>query len=98
MKEILLDFEEFMQRGNSCSERCPVHYSFQREDWLPFASITFRIQFLEELTERIIVFEKHTVVPSFEEEKLKTFRDSCMLDAQNAGATPGYFEDGGEGQ
>lgn len=98
MKEILLDFEEFMQRRNSCSERFPVHYSFQREDRLPFTSITFRIQFLEELTERIIIFEKHTVVSSFEEEKLKAFRDSCMLDAQNAGATPGYFEDGGDGQ
>lgn len=98
MKEILLNFDEFMQRINSCSERFPAHYSFRREDRLPFTSITFRIQFLEELTERIIVFEKHTVVPSFEEEKLKAFRDSCILDAQNAGATPGYFEDGGDDQ
>ncbi|MCL5438344.1 MAG: hypothetical protein M1148_04010 [Candidatus Thermoplasmatota archaeon] len=98
MKEVLLNFEEFMDRRNSCSERFPVHYSFRREDWFPFTSITFRVQFLEELTERIIIFEKHTVVPSFEEDKIKAFRDTCMVDAQNAGATPGYFEDGGDGQ
>ena len=98
MKEVLLNFEEFLDRRNSCSERLPAHYSFQREDRLPFTSITFRLQFLEELTERIIIFEKHIVVPSFEEENLKAFRDECMRDAEKAGATPGYFEDGVEAQ
>ena len=98
MKEVLLNFEEFMDRRNSCSERFPVHYSFRREDWFPFTSITFTVQFLEELTERIIIFEKHIVAPSFEEEKLKAFRDECMRDAEKAGSTPGYFEDGVEAQ
>ena len=90
MKEVLFDFEEFMDRIDG--SRSNVHAAYTRKDSNVFVSYTFRLSFLE-TPSLVIVYENGMTAAVYEDEKINTFRKECGELADRSGATPGYYED-----
>lgn len=89
MKEILLSFEEFLNR---LPYGVRVHSSSRREESQVAISWTFRLSFPES-SNHIVVFEKNASFLIFEDDKFRAFGEECRALAERVSATPGYYED-----
>ncbi|MCL5786071.1 MAG: hypothetical protein M1151_05345 [Candidatus Thermoplasmatota archaeon] len=58
-----------------------------------FASFEFRM-YCPESENNLLVFEKTLGCLSYEEDKIRAFRDECRGPSEKLLATPGYFEEG----
>lgn len=90
MKEVLFDFEEFMDRLDG--SRSKVHSAYNRKDANVYVSYTFRISFLE-TPSLVVVYEKTLTTAVYEDEKISAFKEECGELAKRANATPGYYEE-----
>ena len=90
MKEVLFDFEEFMDRLEG--SRSKVHSAYSRKDTNVYVSYTFRIAFLEAPT-LVVVYEKTLTTAVYEDDKIAAFQKECRELARKANATPGYYEE-----
>ena len=90
MKEVLFDFEEFMDRLDG--SRSKVHSAYSRKDTSVYVSYTFRISFLE-TPSMVVVYEKTMTTVVYEDDKIAAFRKECGELAKRANATPGYYEE-----
>ena len=90
MKEVLFDFEEFMDRLEG--SRSKVHSAYTRKDASLYVSYTFRISFLEAPT-LVVVYEKTMTAVVYEDDKIAAFQKECGELAERANATPGYYEE-----
>ena len=90
MKEVLFDFEEFMDRLEGT--RSKVHSAYGRKDTSVYVSYTFRIAFIEAPT-LVVVYEKTLTTEVYEDEKISAFKEECRELARKANATPGYYEE-----
>jgi hypothetical protein len=96
MKEILFEFEEFKDRIAKLQEP-RVHSAYRRKDDRDglFAFFEFRM-YCPESENSLLVFEKTLSCVSYEEDKIKAFRDECRGLSEKLLATPGYFEEGAQ--
>lgn len=90
MKEVLLDFDEFMDRLDG--SRSKPHAGYSRKDSDLWVSITFRISFFESPS-LVVVYEKTMTSVVYEDDKIAAFQKECRGLSEKAGATPGYYED-----
>ena len=90
MKEVLFDFEEFMDRLDG--SRSKVHSAYSRKDTNVYVSYTFRISFLE-APALVVVYEKTLTAVVYEDDKIAAFQKECRELAERANATPGYYEE-----
>lgn len=90
MKEVLFDFEEFMDRIDG--PRSNVHAAYTRKDSNVFVSYTFRLSFLA-TPSLVVVYEKSLPAAMYGDEEITAFKEECRELAEKAGATPGYYED-----
>jgi hypothetical protein len=90
MKEVLFDFEEFMDRLDG--SRSKVHSAYTRKDSSVYVSYTFRISFLEAPT-LVVVYEKTLTAVVYEDDKIAAFQKECRELSKRANATPGYYEE-----
>ena len=90
MKEVLFDFEEFMDRLDVSGSK--VHSAHSRRDTNVYASYTFRISFLETQS-LVVVYEKTLTTEVYEDEKISAFKEECRELSKRANATPGYYEE-----
>ena len=90
MKEVLFDFEEFMDRLDG--SRSKVHSAYNRKDANVYVSYTFRISFLE-TPSLVVVYEKTLTTAVYEDDKIAAFQKECGHLVKRANATPGYYEE-----
>ena len=90
MKEVLFDFEEFMDRLDG--SRSKAHSAYTRKDTSVYVSYTFRISFLE-APSLVVVYEKTMTTEVYEDDKIETFQKECGELARKVNATPGYYEE-----
>ena len=90
MKEVLFDFEEFMDRLDG--SRSKVHSAYSRKDTNVYVSYTFRISFLE-TPSLVVVYEKTMTTAVYEDDKIEAFQKECRELSKRANATPGYYEE-----
>ena len=90
MKEVLFDFEEFMDRLDGSWSK--VHSAYSRKDTNVYVSYTFRISFLE-APALVVVYEKTMTTAVYEDEKISAFKEECRELSKRANATPGYYEE-----
>ena len=90
MKEVLFDFEEFMDRLDGSRSR--VHSAYSRKDTSVYVSYTFRISFLE-APSLVVVYEKTMTTAVYEDDKIAAFQKECRELSKRANATPGYYEE-----
>ena len=90
MKEVLFDFEEFMDRLDG--SRSKVHSAYSRKDANVYVSYAFRISFLE-APSLVVVYEKTMTTAVYEDDKIEAFQKECGELSKRANATPGYYEE-----
>ena len=90
MKEVLFDFEEFMDRLDG--SRSKVHSAYTRKDTSVYISYAFRISFLE-APSLAVVYEKTMTTAVYEDDKIAAFQKECRELSKRANATPGYYEE-----
>ena len=90
MKEVIFDFEEFMDRLDGSRSR--VHSAYSRKDANVYVSYTFRISFLE-APSLVVVYEKTMTTAVYEDDKIEAFQKECRELSKRANATPGYYEE-----
>ncbi len=91
----MFDFDEFRKKLEVTNYDESLHYAFKRteaKDGL-FLFFEFRI-YCWEGPDHLLIYERLFSCITYEDEKIKSFSDSCKAQAAQVSATPGTYEEG----